>query len=239
MEADTSASIRAVHVLSMPRHDKEYAQHPWQSDQGPSPDLAVSLAEYEQVRREIHQRGNNQVTIQGVDVTLLAAILSFSGHFKGSHASLILALVFPFAFLGWYYFEQDLLIAQAASYIERKLKPRISEHVSELMGVTREPLLGWETFRHKLNFGEEADRLWIALGIAFRYVAVVGPGIAMWCWGLWRFGHAVGQYSVLEIILSGVLLGTGFAILLILVALVRAVRARYRSIVETLPVTTP
>ena len=131
MEADTSASVRPLPPLNVWRRGKDPPKlaAPYTP---PSPELVVSLAEYEQVRNEIHQRGNHQVTIQGADVALLAAILSFSGHFKSSHASLILALVFPFAFLGWYYFEQDLLITQAAAYIERELKERIIERVAQL-----------------------------------------------------------------------------------------------------------
>lgn len=199
----------------------------------PSPDLVVSVAEYEQVREEILQRGNHQVTIQAAEVALGAAILSFSGHFKGAHASLLLAFVFPFALLAWYYFEQDLLITQAASYIERKLKPRISKHVSELMGDERLSLLGWETFRREKLLGKkEGDRTWTRLGLGFRYAAWVGPEIVLWVAGVRRFGLAFHKYPVLEKILTLTLIVAGLATILALALLVWAVFVRYRGIAE-------
>jgi hypothetical protein len=191
--------------------------------------LAVALVEYQDIRDEIHQRVNHQITIAGANVALGAAVLTFSSHFANLPDALPFGLVFPFGVIGWLYFEQDVFITQAAAYAHAVLRPLITTRANE--GSTEPvPLLEWEDFRNRRLFERRRDRRWLWMMIAFRYTATVGPGVALWIWGIERLVAKPYQHGLAAWLLYGLLAAAGAGMLLSLGSVASSVFGRYNEI---------
>ena len=109
---------------------------------------AALMEEYRTLRAEIEQRVTNQLTVAGGNLVLIAAAIQFVlPSFGISARTLVMPILF--AAVAWLYFEQDVLIIQAASYLHRKLRPAILARIGSDRAAARSPddVFAWEAFR--------------------------------------------------------------------------------------------
>lgn len=139
--------------------------------------LDIMMAEYSDLRNEIHQRVNNQLLILGGSVALMAALVAAHEKLSALAPFSLLGLPLIFAVVGWLYFEQDIFLIHAAKYLYRELRPTIgSELLRESSGPTVN-VLQWEEFRGNVLFGSARERGLLRIMIFFRFVATMGPGV--------------------------------------------------------------
>lgn len=139
------------------------------------------LAEYNSLREEIGQRVQNQLYIVGGNLALLAAASQLVlPDLAKSHVT-ILALLTPQVFyvVAWLYFEQDVFLTQAATYLHQRLRPAILVRIRQ---VTATPIksydvMGWEDYRNEILFKKRMNRLFLKSMTVFRLCATLGPGV--------------------------------------------------------------
>lgn len=138
--------------------------------------------EYKALRDDILRRAQLQVQIivfiaiiSGVSIPLAFKIVD-SGLF------IFFLLISPIYFIaGWLYFEQDVFLTQAATYLNSVLRPKIIQSLSdENIGekLDNDSIFYWEIFRNRILFGDLKKRLFIYLMTLFRIMATTGPGLA-------------------------------------------------------------
>jgi hypothetical protein len=138
--------------------------------------------EYKALRDDILRRAQLQVQIivfiaiiSGVSIPLAFKIVD-SGLF------IFFLLISPIYFIaGWLYFEQDMFLTQAATYLNSVLRPKIIQSLSdENIGekLDNDSIFYWEIFRNRILFGDLKKRLFIYLMTLFRIMATTGPGLA-------------------------------------------------------------
>lgn len=194
--------------------------------------LAVALAEFEDIRFEIHHRVSHQLTIAGANVAIVVGVISFSSHFAHLPDAVPFGLVFPFAVIGWLYFEQDVFITQAAAYLHTVLRPLIGT-LANTGSPEPVPLLEWEAFRNRKLFGRPRDRAWLWMMIVFRYAATVGPGLGLWIWGIQRIATTSSHHGTVGWVLYALLAATAALTLVGLGALAQSIVSRYNDIVSS------
>lgn len=134
------------------------------------------IAEYKSLRDEIVQRINFQFLIMAGTVALLAALIPLAAKYaNGHHVTVLFAAPLVFAATTWLYFEQDIFITQAASYLNNSLAPRLREHVSQDVAGS---LMQWEIERHRMLFGNPTTKRLVDVMFWVRLFAVLGAGIA-------------------------------------------------------------
>ena len=139
--------------------------------------LDIMMAEYNDLRNEIHQRVNNQLLILGGSVALMAALVAAQEKLMLLAPFSLLGLPVVFAVVAWLYYEQDIFLIHAAKYLHRELRPTIgSELLRESSGPTVN-VLRWEDFRGEVLFGSSRERSLLRVMIFFRFVATMGPGV--------------------------------------------------------------
>ncbi len=147
------------------------------------PDLEslALIAEYAALRAEIMHRITNQLTIVGGNIALLTiAFTSFKEQFGHATVSFELLLA-PIVFIvvAWWFFQQDILIAQAASYLHKALRPRLEARLDREFGPAASAgIMQWESHRTELPF-RRAGIVFEFLDPLFRLAATLGPGIAV------------------------------------------------------------
>jgi hypothetical protein len=138
------------------------------------------MEEYRTLRAEIQQRVTNQLTIAGGNLALVAAAIQFVlPNFGITGSTLLLPILF--AAVAWLYFEQDIFIIQAASYLHQRLRPAIIARLTSSEPGARVPddVLAWESFRGDALFGQTFYRRFLWFMTAFRVIATAGPGLAI------------------------------------------------------------
>ena len=138
------------------------------------------MEEYRTLRAEIQQRVTNQLTIAGGNLALVAAAIQFVlPNFGITGTTLLLPILF--AAVAWLYFEQDIFIIQAASYLHQRLRPAIIARLTSSEPGARVPddVLAWESFRGDALFGQTFYRRFLWFMTAFRVIATAGPGLAI------------------------------------------------------------
>jgi len=143
----------------------------------------VLIEEYRSLRAEINQRVQNQLYIIGGNLALLAAAfqLILPDLAKGKVTTLTLLCPFVFYVVAWLYFEQDVFLTQAATYLHQRLRPAILNRVQHSSGPATavNDILGWEDFRNAVLFRQRTNRVFLKLMTAFRLLATLGPGVAI------------------------------------------------------------
>jgi len=142
------------------------------------------MEEYKTLRTEIAQRVQSQFVITGANLAFLSAVLvKLPDWANADHVNLLLALPLVTPVIAWLYFEQDVFVTQAASYLHNKLRPAVMRRVaSEASNTPVEPveeLMGWEDYRNELLFSRPRDRRFMMMLVVFRLLANTGPGVAM------------------------------------------------------------
>ena len=112
--------------------------------------VPVQLAEYSTMRAEICAFHGVEGQVVSVSVTLITALLGAltwalgNGSFKiGDDATFIHLVPLPFLALGLVFAYTQVRIIQAASYVQKHLRPRIAAAV----GIGHDDVLMWEIFR--------------------------------------------------------------------------------------------
>lgn len=174
--------------------------------------LAVFLAEYNDLRTEIHQRVNNQLLIMGGEVALLAAFIPILQPVieRGTPLPLLLAPIL-FAIVAWLYLEQDLFIVNTARYIHQRLRPAITSCLGDESPAS-EQVLQWEDFRNEHLF--RAESVLLRLSTLFRIAATLGPGVVSLAVGIYhaeaahdRLGTVSWAYRALGLLGATLLAG--------------------------------
>jgi hypothetical protein len=141
------------------------------------PSLEAMFAEYGVLRAEISRRVGYQLLILGVNVALVAAVISASDRLGALGGSLFL-LVAPLLLcvVGVFYFDQDRLITDVASYLEQDLRRRLHVRVAQVSTDHPIPhLWRWETFRYGLLSPRGGTPRGLLLTAGFRALAGCGP----------------------------------------------------------------
>ncbi len=146
-----------------------------------SKDLAVEalIQEYISLRSEISQRIQHQLYIIGANITFFAAILTFLNPILTfERLTILLAMPMISFVIAWLYFEQDVFLTQAASYLHQGLRPAI---LARLPGKIEDnaDVLNWEGFRRNVLFDKPQNRRFLRYMVWFRLLATLGPGIAI------------------------------------------------------------
>src|SRR5262245_43495731 len=148
-------------------------------------DLEASalLEEYKVLRAEIAQRVQHQLIILGGNLTFLSAMVTaFSDSFDMAHLTIILAIPLVSFVISWLYFEQDVFLTQAASYLHQSLRPTILKKIATDAGKQPEDfaaVLSWEDFRNKILFSISRNRTFLRIMVLVRLAANVGPGATL------------------------------------------------------------
>ena len=191
--------------------------------------MQVLLAEYGDLRSEIHQRVNNQLLVIGGNIALLAAVLPAYDILADKAPVSFLVLPLLFSFVAWLYFEQDLFLTEAATYLHRELRPQVER---ELHGETpgRHPVavMQWERFRGEILFTRRRERRLLTITFAFRYLATMGPGVGGLALGLSELSW--GSRTLAVQIVSVVLIAVDVVLIAFLVFLARLVVRLYEEI---------
>jgi hypothetical protein len=195
------------------------------------------IEEYKSLRSEIKQRVTNQLTVAGGNLVLVAASIQYLLPHFGITISVLVAPVL-FAAVSWLYFEQDVFIIHAASYLHQSLRPAIIARVnSGQPGLQHDvkQIMAWESFRRESLFGGTFDRAFLWFMTVFRVLATAGPGIAILL-GIvliWleprKYLSAAGRYNH-DPIIDGILFGLDSFIQLVLVYLAISIRSLYGTI---------
>lgn len=136
------------------------------------PERLVLLEEYRDLRSEIAQRVSNHLVILGGVVVLGAALVPLMKD-ESMRRPVLLVIPIIFGTVSWLYFEQDIFLTQAATYINNHLRPQLSRRVAD-----PSRLLGWEGFRNQVLFSRRENRVFLRIMTTFRLGATLGPGIA-------------------------------------------------------------
>ena len=148
-------------------------------------DLEASalLEEYKVLRAEIAQRVQHQLIILGGNLTFLSAMVTaFSDSFDMAHLTIILAIPLVSFVISWLYFEQDVFLTQAASYLHQSLRPTILKKIATDAGKPPEDfaaVLSWEDFRNKILFSISRNRTFLRIMVLVRLAANVGRGATL------------------------------------------------------------
>jgi len=162
-----------------------------------TPDLetVALIGEYAALRAEIMHRITNQLTIVGGNIALLTiAFTSFREQF--GHATMTFELLLaPLGFMvvAWWFFQQDILIAQAAAYLHKILRPMVEARLARDLGAAAwVGIMQWESRRTQtllrripllriplLRVPVSSGAIFESLDPAFRLAATLGPGIAI------------------------------------------------------------
>jgi hypothetical protein len=138
------------------------------------------LEEFRVLRAEIQQRVINQLTVAGANLVLVASASQYLVPRFGINI-ITLAVPILFAAVAWLYFEQDIFIIDAASYIHRALRPAIIARVRDAnRSVDRaEQILGWESFRGTILSRRTFGPWFLLFMTFFRAIVTAGPGLAI------------------------------------------------------------
>lgn len=134
------------------------------------------IAEYQSLRSEILERCKFQLLIMGATVALAVAYFPLAlAYTSGREVTVLLAAPLLFAATAWLYFEQDIFITQAASYLNQSLAPALRERVS---ADARDIVMQWEPERRRMLFDDPTTKTLVTLMFWMRLFAVLGAGIA-------------------------------------------------------------
>lgn len=154
------------------------------------------MEEYKALRSEIAQRVQSQFVITGANLAFFSAVLvKLPDWANADHLDLLLALPLVTPIITWLYFEQDVFVTQAASYLHNALRPAVMQRVvSEAASSTLEPveqLMNWEGYRNTVLFQDPRNRRFMRMLVVFRLFANIGPGTAMFLVGVWILHETV------------------------------------------------
>lgn len=140
------------------------------------------MEEYRTLRSEISNRVQNQLYLIGGNLALLSACLGVLPKFF-SMQNLLLILIMPMVFfvIAWLYFEQDVFLTQAATYLHQRLRPTILRRIAEETALPEGGIevMEWEQFRNEILFHRRRNRIFLQLMVIFRLFATLGPGAAL------------------------------------------------------------
>jgi len=142
------------------------------------------MEEYRSLRSEIGQRVQNQLYIIGGNLALISALLGIlAKSFCIQNLTFILLTPMVFFAITWLYFEQDVFLTQAATYLHQHLRPIILRRIAEEAAGTEGELviMEWEKFRNEVLFRRTRNRVFLQLMVIFRLFATLGPGAAILC----------------------------------------------------------
>ena len=140
------------------------------------------MEEYRSLRSEISKRVQNQLYIIGGNLALLSALLGILAEsFSIQNLTFILLVPMVFFVIAWLYFEQDVFLTQAATYLHQQLRPTILRRIAE---ETTQPegeiaVMEWEKFRNEVLFRRRRNRIFLQLMVILRLFATLGPGAAL------------------------------------------------------------
>lgn len=134
------------------------------------------IEEYKSLREEILRRCQFQLVIMAATVAITSAFIPLAAKYaNGQNLTVLFAAPLVFAATTWLYFEQDIFITQAASYLNNSLAPALRKRVSTDHGGV---IMQWEIERHRMLFDDGKTKRLIAIMFWVRLFAVLGSGIA-------------------------------------------------------------
>ncbi len=137
-------------------------------------DETALIEEYRSLRHEIGQRVQFQLLVMGGIIALSTALIPVAiDHVDTTNVTLLLAAPVVFAITAWLYFEQDIFITQAATYLNQDLAGAVR---SRLPTPQAHNVMQWEIRRGKMLFSTRASRRLIDVMFGFRLIATLGPG---------------------------------------------------------------
>lgn len=164
--------------------------------------LTVMMAEYASLRSEIMYfidvREKLATTIVIILLAQVVTISSEVANLDGMSALLLMGLIFPtlVCILMFRSLDYTLKILQAASYIERDLRPRLYDLV-------RADIFRWERFKGEMTAGKGVSSKILDYSKWWLYVAAIGIS---WVFGVFYFFAADGghEYSVWSLVVIAV-----------------------------------
>ena len=140
------------------------------------------FAEYRALRDDIMRRVQLQVQIVAFTVLITGAGIPLVLEIVSSKLFIFFLLIAPLYFaVGWLYFEQDIFLTQAATYLNTTLRPSIIKSLNKngiRDGLDKNFIFYWEIFRNRALFGDLRKRIFIYTMTVFRLLVTVGPGLA-------------------------------------------------------------
>lgn len=189
---------------------------------------AIYLAEYADLRDEIHQRINNQLLVLGGNLVLIVGIVPAYDRLLRLGPIAFFVLTLAFAGASWIYFEQDIFVTHAATYLHRELRPAIVAQLTTADSTAPHGIFEWERFRNEALFRRASDRRLMSVMLAFRYLGTMGPGVGSLTLGLLNTHHR--DFRDYGWISYSLLAGIGMTATLFIGFLARHVLDRYRQI---------
>jgi hypothetical protein len=140
------------------------------------------LEEYKSLRAEILLRCQFQLIIMTATVVLVAAFVPFAAKYAGdSNLTVLFAAPLVFSATTWLYFEQDIFITQAATYLNSDLAVEVRKLLPE---ADADLIWRWEERREEMLLGTKKDRRLLSAMFAIRLSMVLGAGIVALVVGL-------------------------------------------------------
>lgn len=144
----------------------------------------MHVEEYKHLTDEIKRRVSYQILLLGGNITFVSVVIDkISERLDSAHLTALLVVPLVSLVIVWMFFEQDVFITQAASYIHRSLRQKIISSIEAGQagqGGAHPPIpadiLDWEGFRHNALFGTWANRAFMWAMAQFRLLATAGPG---------------------------------------------------------------
>jgi len=140
------------------------------------------IEEYKSLRSEIAQRVNYQTLIMAGELALISGTLGLvSQSYSVDKLTFLLFAPLIFIVISWLFLEQDVFIAQAASYLHQDLRPLIIRRIAQ---EARPPqaeisVMRWEAFRKEELFGTRKKQLNFWVTTIFRALATIGPAAVL------------------------------------------------------------
>jgi len=159
------------------------------------------MEEYRTLRSEISNRVQNQLYLIGGNLALLSALLGvLAKSFSIQNLFLILIMPMVFFVITWLYFEQDVFLTQAATYLHQRLRPIILRRIAEETTLAEDKIevMGWEKFRNEILFHRRRNRIFLQLMIIFRLFATLGPGLMLLISAIYLVFHNPCNWSQVE-----------------------------------------
>jgi hypothetical protein len=137
-------------------------------------DETALVEEYRTLRIEIGQRVQFQMLVMGGIVALSTVLIPIAvDRVHTGNVTPLLAAPIVFAVTAWLYFEQDIFITQAASYLNQDLAVAVR---SRLSPDRSDYVMRWERRRNEMLFSTKRLRRLMDLMFGFRLLATLGPG---------------------------------------------------------------
>lgn len=134
------------------------------------------IEEYKSLREEILRRCQFQLLIITVTVAIASAFIPLAARYSSEqHLTVLFAAPLIFSATTWLYFEQDIFITQAATYLNTGLAPALRARLPADVGGV---VMQWEVHRHEMLFVDRTANGLVTAMFWVRLVAVLGFGVA-------------------------------------------------------------